>query len=181
MSSTRAGRDRDASRQAASTPERRTRRRGPTQPAVTGSLEAAATATARELFESLDCTSGGLTGAEAAQRMERYGPNALPEEHVSVLRRLFGYFWGPIPWMIEIAAILSAAVRHWEDLVAILVLLVFNALVGFVQEYQASNAVEALKQQLALKARALRDGRWGEVDAAYFWCRGMWSGCGWGM
>ena len=68
--------------------------------------------------------------------------------------------------MIEIAAILSAVVRHWEDLVVILVLLVFNAVVGFVQEYQASNAVEALKQQLALKARVLRDAKWREIDAA---------------
>jgi H+-transporting ATPase len=139
---------------------------GPGQAPAGGSVEAAATASAEQLFRSLDSSPSGLTDAQAAQRLERFGPNALPEEHVSALRRLFGYFWGPIPWMIEIAAILSAAVRHWEDLAVILVLLVFNAVVGFVQEYQASNAVEALKQQLALKARALRDGRWGEVDAA---------------
>ena len=161
MSSTRAPRDRHA------TPaERVTPRPGPTQPAASASVEEAATASAQELFESLDSGPGGLTGAQAAERLERYGPNALPEEHVSALRRLFGYFWGPIPWMIEIAAILSAVVRHWEDLVVILVLLVFNAVVGFVQEYQASNAVEALKQQLALKARVLRDAKWREIDAA---------------
>jgi H+-transporting ATPase len=111
-------------------------------------------------------TAAGLSSAQAAQRLARYGPNALPEEHVSALRRLFGYFWGPIPWMIEVAALLSAVVRHWTDLVVIVVLLVFNAVVGFVQEYQASNAVEALEQQLALRARALRDGTWGELDAA---------------
>ena len=161
MSSTRIARDRHA------TPtERVTPRPGPTQPAGSASVEAAATASAQELFESLDSGPGGLTGAQTVERLERYGRNALPEEHVSALRRLFGYFWGPIPWMIEIAAILSAAVRHWEDLAVILVLLVFNAVVGFVQEYQASNAVEALKQQLALKARVLRDAKWNEIDAA---------------
>jgi H+-transporting ATPase len=131
-----------------------------------GRVEAAVDASAEDLFGALDSSPTGLSSAKAAQRLERYGPNALPEEHVSALRRLFGYFWGPIPWMIEIAAILSGAVRHWTDLAVILVLLVFNALVGFVQEYQASNAVEALKQQLALTARVLRDGTWGELDAA---------------
>jgi H+-transporting ATPase len=126
----------------------------------------AAQASAEDLFRSLDCGPEGLSAAEAAERLERSGPNALPERQVSALRRLLGYFWGPIPWMIEIAAILSGVVRHWTDLVVILVLLVFNAAVGFVQEFQASNAVEALKRQLALKARALRDGEWGEIDAA---------------
>ena len=132
----------------------------------TGAPETLATTPAADLFRQLGCSADGLTTSDAAQRLERYGPNALPEEHVSALRRLFGYFWGPIPWMIEIAALLSAVVRHWTDLVVIVVLLMFNAVVGFVQEYQASNAVEALRQQLALKARVLRDGGWGELDAA---------------
>ena len=79
---------------------------------------------------------------------------------------LFSYFWGPIPWMIEVAAILSAAVRHWSDFFIIVALLIFNAGVGFWQEYTAGNAVEALKKQLAQKARVLRDGTWKLIDAA---------------
>jgi H+-transporting ATPase len=67
--------------------------------------------------------------------------------------------------MIEVAALLSAIVRHWPDLVIILVLLVFNALVGFWQEHQAANAVEALKQQLALVSHVRRDGTWQTIDA----------------
>jgi H+-transporting ATPase len=133
---------------------------------ASGSVDAAAACSAQDLFRQLDASAEGLSSGEAAERLSRYGPNALPEEHVSALRRLLGYFWGPIPWMIEIAAILSAVVRHWTDLVVIVVLLVFNAVVGFVQEYQAAGAVEALKQQLALRARVRRDGRWGELDAA---------------
>jgi len=108
----------------------------------------------------------GLTSQEAALRLRKYGPNTLEEEHVSTLLRLLGYFWGPIPWMIEVAAVLSAVVQHWADFWIIVALLVFNAGVGFWQEYTAGNAVEALKKQLALKARALRDGRWQEIDAA---------------
>jgi H+-transporting ATPase len=131
-----------------------------------GSVEAAAQTSTEDLFRQLHSAPQGLSSAQAAERLERYGPNALPEEHVSALRRLFGYFWGPIPWMIEIAAILSAVVAHWTDLVVIAVLLLFNAAVGFVQESQAAGAIEALKAQLALRARVLRDGRWGGVDAA---------------
>ena len=57
----------------------------------------------------------GLSSAEAARRLAEVGPNALPQQRVSALRTFVGYFWGPIPWMIEIAAVLSAAVRHWSD------------------------------------------------------------------
>jgi len=114
----------------------------------------------------VDIPSGGLSAEEAERRLARYGPNALPEKKVSPLRRLAGYFWGPIPWMIEVAAVLSALVRHWVDFWIITALLVFNAAVGFWQEYTAGNAVEALKKQLARRARVLRDGRWQEIDAA---------------
>ncbi|MCL6438680.1 MAG: plasma-membrane proton-efflux P-type ATPase [Rubrobacteraceae bacterium] len=119
-----------------------------------------------ELFEKLGSSREGLTEQEARTRLERYGPNSLEEERRNILLELLSYFWGPIPWMIEVAAILSAAVRHWADLIIILVLLIFNAAVGFWQEYQATNAVEALKKQLALKARVLRDGEWTEIEAS---------------
>ncbi len=107
----------------------------------------------------------GLSSAQVKERLEKYGYNALEEKKVSPLLKLLGYFWGPIPWMIEVAAILSAVVQHWPDFFIILALLIFNAGVGFWQEYTAGNAVDALKKQLALKARALRDGAWQEIDA----------------
>lgn len=107
----------------------------------------------------------GLSAAQAAERLQQFGPNALPEKKVSPLLRLLGYFWGPIPWMIEVAAVLSALVRHWADFCIILALLIFNAGVGFWQEFTAGNAVEALRKQLAMRARVLRDGAWQEIDA----------------
>jgi H+-transporting ATPase len=116
----------------------------------------------RVAFEALP---QGLSSAEARERLARFGPNALTEQRRSLLLELLGYFWGPIPWMIEAAAVLSALVRHWADLTIILGLLVFNAAVGFWQEYQAGNAVEQLRKKLALKARVRRDGRWMEVEA----------------
>jgi H+-transporting ATPase len=121
--------------------------------------------TLSEWWKRLNTSMDGLSQAEAQQRLAQYGPNALEEKKVSPILKFLSYFWGPIPWMIEIAAILSALLQHWADLIIILVLLGFNAVVGFWQEYQAANAVEALKKQLALKARVKRDGNWTEVDA----------------
>ncbi len=118
-----------------------------------------------EWWQKLDTSMDGLSQAEAERRLAQYGRNEIVEEKVNPILKFLSYFWGPIPWMIEVAAVLSALLRHWADLIIILVLLIFNAVVGFWQEYQAANAVEALKKQLALRARAKRDGKWGEVDA----------------
>lgn len=117
------------------------------------------------LFKTLDSSSDGLSSAEAQKRLEQYGANSFQEKKENPILKFLGYFWGPIPWMIEVAAVLSAAVQHWVDLIIICVLLLFNALVGFWQEHQAANAVDALKKQLALKARIKRDGKWSEEDA----------------
>ena len=114
----------------------------------------------------LHASPAGLTQGDAQQRLQQYGANALQEKKVSPLTRFLRYFWGPIPWMIEVAAILSAVVAHWADLTIISLLLLFNAGIGFWQEYKASSALEALKSQLALKARVLRDGQWQEILAA---------------
>lgn len=119
-----------------------------------------------ETFAGLHAGVDGLTSTEVQTRLLTYGTNTLQEKTVSPLARLVHYFWGPIPWMIEVAALLSAVVRHWADLVIISLLLVFNAAVGFWQEFKASSALDALKRQLALKARVLRDGQWREIPAA---------------
>jgi H+-transporting ATPase len=114
-----------------------------------------------ELGASID----GLTGAEAQSRLEKYGYNELPEEKTNPILKFLSYFWGPIPWMIEVAAILSAVVRHWEDFGIILALLLMNAGVGFWEEFQAGNAIAALKATLALQAKVKRDGQWTTISA----------------
>ena len=74
--------------------------------------------------------------------------------------KFLSYFWGPIPWMIEVAVILSAVARHWPDFFIILVLLLANSVVGFWEEHEAGNAIAALKAKLAVNARVKRDGKW---------------------
>jgi H+-transporting ATPase len=119
-----------------------------------------------ELKQELDASLDGLSTSDAQRRLDLYGPNQIEDKQVNPILKFLSYFWGPIPWMIEVAAVLSAIVGHWEDLIIICILLVFNAIIGFWQEYQAANAVDALKQQLARKARVRRDGAWLEIEAS---------------
>ena len=107
----------------------------------------------------------GLTAAEAESRLSGYGPNALEEKKTGALERLKRYFWAPIPWMIEAAAILSAVLGDWPDFAIIMTMLLVNAGVDYWQESKAGSAIEALKARLAPNARVLRDGAWTTVPA----------------
>jgi H+-transporting ATPase len=117
------------------------------------------------LQSELGASKNGLNQPEAQARLSKYGYNELPEEKTNPLLKFLSYFWGPIPWMIEVAAILSAVVHHWEDFGIILALLLMNASVGFWEEYQAGNAIAALKAKLALHAHVKRDGAWTTIPA----------------
>jgi H+-transporting ATPase len=113
-----------------------------------------------EVEKKLGASPSGLSQTEAAKRLAQYGPNEIEEKKTNELLKFLSYFWGPIPWMIEAAVVLSAVARHWPDFGIILVLLVANAFVGFWEEHQAGNAIAALKATLAIKARVMRDGKW---------------------
>ncbi|HEY1221194.1 MAG TPA: cation-transporting P-type ATPase, partial [Bryobacteraceae bacterium] len=113
-----------------------------------------------EVEKKLGSSPNGLTQAEAQKRLTQYGPNEIEEKKTNELLKFLSYFWGPIPWMIEAAVILSAVARHWPDFGIILLLLLANAVVGFWEEHQAGNAIAALKATLAIKARVKRDGKW---------------------
>jgi len=113
-----------------------------------------------EVEKRLGSSPDGLTGAEAKKRLAQYGPNEIEEKKVNPLLKFLTYFWGPIPWMIEAAVVLSGIVGHWPDFFIILLLLVANATIGFWEERQAGSAIAALKARLAIKARVKRDGKW---------------------
>jgi H+-transporting ATPase len=113
-----------------------------------------------QVRKQLGTSPDGLTQAEATKRLAQYGPNEIEEKKASLLLSFLKYFWGPIPWMIEVAVVLSAVVRHWPDFIIISLLLIANATIGFWEERQAGNAIEALKAKLAIKARVQRDGKW---------------------
>lgn len=113
-----------------------------------------------KIFEKLSSSEKGLSSSEANERLQRYGYNEIEERRISPVRKFLGYFWSPIPWMIEAAAIISAIISHWEDFWIIIGLLLLNAIVGFWQEHKADNAINLLKRRLAAKAQVLRDGKW---------------------
>ncbi len=113
-----------------------------------------------EVEKKLGSSPDGLSQAEAKKRLTQYGPNEIEEKKTNPFLKFLTYFWGPIPWMIEAAVILSAIARHWPDFGIILLLLLANAMVGFWEERQAGNAIEALKAELAIKTRVKRDGKW---------------------
>lgn len=108
----------------------------------------------------------GLGGAEARQRLAQYGPNAIVEKEKSLLSKVVGYFTGPIAYMIEAAALVSAILGHWQDFIIISALLIFNASLDLWQDMKASNALAALKKGLAPEATALRDGTWQAIQAS---------------
>ena len=84
-----------------------------------------------EVEKKLGSSPNGLTQAEAEKRLSQYGPNEIVEKKINLFLKFLSYFWGPIPWMIEAAIILSGVIGHWPDFFIILVLLITNAVVGF--------------------------------------------------
>lgn len=118
-----------------------------------------------DLYHVFSTGRGGLGSEDASSRLKKYGYNELPEKKRHPAKKFLGYFWGPIPIMIEMAAFISAAISHWEDFWVIIALLITNCAVAFFQERRAENAIDLLKQRLALRATVLRDGKWAEVPA----------------
>jgi H+-transporting ATPase len=119
-----------------------------------------------EVEKRLGSSPKGLSQAEAAKRLAQYGPNEIKEKKDNLFLKFLSYFWGPIPWMIEAAVILSGVVKHWLDFFVILFLLFSNALVAFWEEHQAGNEIAALRAKLATTARVLRDGKWATPKVA---------------
>jgi len=118
-----------------------------------------------ETLARLGVDEHGLSSEEAKARLDRFGPNTIEEHHVHPMIKFLLHFWGPIPWMIEVAAVLSGIVEHWVDLGIIVVLLLVNAIIGFWQEHKADNAIAMLKCSLALKAQVRRDKSWQTMEA----------------
>jgi len=107
----------------------------------------------------------GLALAEAGARLQRDGPNEVPEKRPHSLRRFAGKFWSLSAWMLELIAAQSWVLHKWADLSVALALLVVNAVLSFLQEQRASAAVAALRHRLQVTARVLREGAWQAIPA----------------
>jgi H+-transporting ATPase len=113
-----------------------------------------------------DIRASGLSSAEARDRLEKVGPNAMPDTALRPLRQVLEKFWAPVPWMLEASIALELALGKYVEAAIIAVLLVFNAALGLFQESRAQATLAALKSRLALNATVRRDSDWKTIPAA---------------
>ncbi|XP_061964982.1 ATPase 8, plasma membrane-type-like [Populus nigra] len=126
-----------------------------------------------EVFEKLKCTKEGLSTTEGEERLRIFGPNKLEEKKESKILKFLGFMWNPLSWVMEAAAIMAIVLANgggkppdWQDFVGIIVLLIINSTISFIEENNAGNAAASLMAGLAPKTKVLRDGKWSEQDAA---------------
>ncbi|MCL4420827.1 MAG: plasma-membrane proton-efflux P-type ATPase [Candidatus Thermoplasmatota archaeon] len=119
-----------------------------------------------ETLAKLSASVDGLTSAEAGKRITEYGKNEVSEKKKNPVFSFLRKFWAPVPWMLEVAIILTYVLHKFLDMYIIAFLLVFNGIIAFTQEKRAENAVELLKQRLNVKARVRRDGSWNVIEAS---------------
>lgn len=123
-----------------------------------------ATGTA-EAFLALDTTRTGLTQAEAETRIAHYGFNEIAESRRNPLVEFLGRYWGPMPWLLEAAMVLSSLLGHYMEVAMIFALLSVNAVIGYRHARDSREAVDLLRKKLAIAVRVLRDGKWLSLDA----------------
>ncbi|OIT38476.1 PREDICTED: ATPase 9, plasma membrane-type-like [Nicotiana attenuata] len=126
-----------------------------------------------EVFQILKCSREGLTNEEGQNRLQIFGHNKLEEKKENKVLKFLGFMWNPLSWVMEAAAIMSIALANgggkppdWPDFVGIVVLLIINSTISFIEENNAGNAAAALMANLAPKTKILRDGKWSEEEAS---------------
>jgi H+-transporting ATPase len=118
-----------------------------------------------DAFSLLQTSANGLSEAEARDRIKRFGENKIEEEKRSIFNEFFSRYWGPMPWLLELAMALSFILQHYLEVIIIFVLLTINVMIGFLHSRSSQRALGFLKKRLAIKARVMRDGKWVEKDA----------------
>ena len=109
--------------------------------------------------------SNGLASAEAHSRLQKDGPNAMPDVSAHPLRNALAKFWAPVPWLLEASIVLQVVLHKYAEAAVIAGLLVFNAALAYFQEGRAQATLKALNSRLALNASVERDGVWKTVPA----------------
>jgi len=122
--------------------------------------------TAAEVLTALGADSGGLASAAAAQRLATYGPNTIPEPAADpAWKRFLAHFDDILIYILLAAATLKAALGEWIDFWVILAVAVINAVIGYVQEGRAEQALAGIRGMLSAEAQVRRDGEWVHVPA----------------
>ena len=136
-------------------------------PDATPGIPDAHTISAEGVLAALDSRLDGLSDAEATQRLEKYGPNRLPEPPKrSPFLRFLSHFNNVLIYVLLASAVLTAALGHFVDTGVILAVVIANAIIGFIQEGRAEQAMDAIRQMLAPKSAVVRDGERRSIDSA---------------
>jgi len=123
-------------------------------------------ASATEHMAEQPINSKGLTSEEVAQRLAEFGPNVIAEDKPNPVRLFFKKLWGPVPWMLEATLVLELILGNRIEAMIIAFLLLFNAVLGFMHQQRAQNALNMLRSRLQIMARVLRDGAWIQISSA---------------
>eukprot|EP00873_Tetraselmis_striata_P006578 jgi/Tetstr1/426842/TSEL_017057.t1 len=110
--------------------------------------------------------ANGLSESAVPDLRRQWGPNKLEEVQDNKLLKFLGYMWNPLSWCMEVAAIIAIGILDYVDFILIILLLLLNASIGYYEEANADGAIGALMASLSPKAKVLRDGKFGEIDAA---------------
>jgi H+-transporting ATPase len=113
-----------------------------------------------ETFKILDSSIAGLSDSEAERRSRQFGLNEVSQKPGNSVLAFLSRYWGPMPWLLEVAIILSYFLKHYLEAGIILGLLTINVIIGYIQSRGSQKALAALKKRLAVKASILRNGNW---------------------
>jgi len=116
----------------------------------------------RELGSVLE----GLSEAEVEERQKKYGRNEVASRKRNSILEFLSRFWGPMPWLLELAIVLSVFLGHDLEAVIIAVLIITNAIIGYFHSRSSQRSLELLKEKLAVNAVVHRDGRWANIHAS---------------
>ncbi len=119
----------------------------------------------KAVFEFLKTSEKGLSEADAANKVKEFGFNEVEQEKKSSLIAFLSWFWGPIPWFLEIAVLICIIIGDWLDGIMLAAILVANVVIGFYNEHDSQKALELLKHKLTIKTKIMRDGNWVTKDA----------------
>jgi magnesium-transporting ATPase (P-type) len=123
--------------------------------------------TAKDMLDRMNTAPDGLSSDEATRRLAEHGPNRLPDaKQRNVVLRFLSHFHNVLIYVLIGAAVVTAALQHWVDTGVILAVVIVNAIIGFVQEGRAEQAMAAIRDMLAPQSTVLRDGRRISVEAA---------------
>jgi len=114
----------------------------------------------QETFQFLETTPEGLSDSQIKNRLAIFGPNAITEKKNNLFLEFLLRYWGPMPWLLELAMALSFILRHYLEGTIIFVLLTLNIIIGHIHARGSQKTIELLKQKLAIKAKVLRNGKW---------------------